>query len=276
MKVPKPILITAKLLEMISPKLATSFAIKLFITPLKHTIPKRELHMETTSKQTIINLPTLNKKIVVYEYGESPKKILLVHGWSGRGTQLVKIADELVKTGFSTVSFDAPAHGKSSGKSTIMTEFITSILVLEKEFGPFDAAIGHSLGGMALLNAVKNNLQIKRIVIIGSGDKVPDIVDSFVAKLELQPKISNLMQNRFEKKYGVKMNAFDASFAAKEVVIPTLVIHDENDNEIPLSASKNICQNLINGRLLITKGLGHRKILGDISVIKSTLQFLTQ
>ena len=276
MKVPKPILITAKLLEMISPKLATSFAIKLFITPLKHTIPKRELHMETTSKQTIINLPTLNKKIVVYEYGESPKKILLVHGWSGRGTQLVKIADELVKTGFSTVSFDAPAHGKSSGKSTIMTEFITSILVLEKEFGPFDAAIGHSLGGMALLNAVKNNLQIKRLVIIGSGDKVPDIVDSFVAKLELQPKISNLMQNRFEKKYGVKMNAFDASFAAKEVVIPTLVIHDENDNEIPLSASKNICQNLINGRLLITKGLGHRKILGDISVIKSTLQFLTQ
>ena len=276
MKVPKPILITANLLEMISPKLATSFAIKLFITPLKHTIPKRELHMETTSKQTIINLPTLNKKIVVYEYGESPKKILLVHGWSGRGTQLVKIADELVKTGFSTVSFDAPAHGKSSGKSTIMTEFITSILVLEKEFGPFDAAIGHSLGGMALLNAVKNNLQIKRIVIIGSGDKVPDIVDSFVAKLELQPKISNLMQNRFEKKYGVKMNAFDASFAAKEVVIPTLVIHDENDNEIPLSASKNICQNLINGRLLITKGLGHRKILGDISVIKSTLQFLTQ
>ena len=276
MKVPKPILITAKLLEMISPKLATSFAIKLFITPLKHTIPKRELHMETTSKQTIINLPTLNKKIVVYEYGESPKKILLVHGWSGRGTQLVKIADELVKTGFSTVSFDAPAHGKSSGKSTIMTEFITSILVLEKEFGPFDAAIGHSLGGMALLNAVKNNLQIKRLVIIGSGDKVPDIVDSFVAKLELQPKISNLMQNRFEKKYGVKMNAFDASFAAKEVVILTLVIHDENDNEIPLSASKNIFQNLINGQLLITKGLGHRKILGDISVVKSTLQFLTQ
>ena len=276
MKVPKPILITAKLLEMISPKLATSFAIKLFITPLKHTIPKRELQMETTSKQTFINLPTLNKKIVVYEYGESTKKILLVHGWSGRGTQLVKIADELVKTGFSTVSFDAPAHGKSSGKSTIMTEFITSILVLEKEFGPFDAAIGHSLGGMALLNAVKNNLQIKRLVIIGSGDKVPDIVDLFVAKLELQPKISNLMQNRFEKKYGVKMNAFDASFAAKEVVIPTLVIHDENDNEIPLSASKNICQNLINGQLLITKGLGHRKILGDISVIKSTLQFLTQ
>lgn len=276
MKVPKPILITAKLLEIISPKLATSFAIKLFITPLKHTIPKRELQMETTSKQTFINLPTLNKKIVVYEYGESTKKILLVHGWSGRGTQLVKIADELVKTGFSTVSFDAPAHGKSSGKSTIMTEFITSILVLEKKFGPFDAAIGHSLGGMALLNAVKNNLQIKRLVIIGSGDKVPDIVDSFVAKLELQPKISNLMQNRFEKKYGVKMNAFDASFAAKEVVIPTLVIHDENDNEIPLSASKNIFQNLINGQLLITKGLGHRKILGDISVIKSTLQFLTQ
>jgi alpha-beta hydrolase superfamily lysophospholipase len=53
------------------------------------------------------------------------KKILLVHGWSGRGTQLFKIADELLKQGYSTISFDAPAHGKSPGK-TIMVDFITT------------------------------------------------------------------------------------------------------------------------------------------------------
>jgi len=232
--------------------------------------------METGSKKSMVFLPKLNKKIRVFEYGQSPKKILLVHGWSGRGTQLVKFADELLIAGYSVISFDAPAHGKSQGNSTIMIEFIEAILELERKFGPFEGAVGHSLGGMSLLNAVKNHLNINRLVIIGSGDKVPDIVDSFVSKIGLHPSISKQMQNRFEKKYGKKMNAFDASFAAQEVTIPVLVIHDENDLEIPVSAGIHIHKNLKNGQLLITKRLGHRKILGDSEVVKSTIQFLTQ
>ncbi|GAW89223.1 hypothetical protein FPS14_contig00017-0031 [Flavobacterium psychrophilum] len=42
-----------------------------------------------------------------------------------------------------------------------MPEFIASILELEKLYGPFEFAIGHSLGGMALLNSVKQGLQLK-------------------------------------------------------------------------------------------------------------------
>jgi hypothetical protein len=53
---------------------------------------------------------------------------------------LFKIADELLKQGYS-ISFDAPAHGKSPGKTTIMVDFITTILEIDKQFGPFDAAI---------------------------------------------------------------------------------------------------------------------------------------
>jgi alpha-beta hydrolase superfamily lysophospholipase len=62
------------------------------------------------------------------------KKILLIHGWSGRGTQLCSIADCFVKKGYTTISFDAPAHGKSPGKTSDMTEFIATILELERKF----------------------------------------------------------------------------------------------------------------------------------------------
>ncbi|HOD10094.1 MAG TPA: hypothetical protein PLH25_09080 [Flavobacterium sp.] len=41
----KPILITTKFLEVISSKLEMLFAAKLFVRPIKHKIPKRELHM---------------------------------------------------------------------------------------------------------------------------------------------------------------------------------------------------------------------------------------
>ena len=211
---------------------------------------------------------------MVYHFGDSPKKILLVHGWSGRGTQLVRFADELIKEGYSTISFDAPAHGKSSGTTTIMIEFIESILQIDKQFGPFDAAIGHSLGGMALMNAIKQGLKINRLVSIGSGDVVKDIMDEFIQRLHLQPKISDLLRLHFEKKYRVTMDSLSAFKAAEKIDITVLIIHDQNDDEVPVECAIHIHQHLKKGQLLITKHQGHRKILGNNAVIKNAINFI--
>lgn len=276
LKIPKVILITAKLFEAIFPKLATKFAAKLFTTPIKHRIPKREFHMDKESVQETVLIPSINKKIVVYHYGKAEKKILLVHGWSGRGTQLVKIADELVNLGYSTISFDAPAHGKSKGNSTIMVEFIASILELEKQFGPFEFGIGHSLGGMSILNAIRENLKVKKVVIIGSGDIIQDIIDDYIKKLKLKPEIGIKLRDHFEGKYKVKMNYYSASNAAKEVSIPVLIIHDENDEDVNVKAAYHIKENLKNSELMITKNLGHRKILGNTEVIKRIVEYIKE
>ena len=275
LQIPKVITRTAKLLQAISPKLATLFAAKLFATPLKHNIPKRELGMEKNSKQSKLFIPQINKEIVVYQYGESDKKILLVHGWSGRGTQLFKIADELLLNGFSTISFDAPAHGKSGSKTTLMTEFIACIFEIEKKFGPFEYAIGHSLGSMSILNAIKEGLHFKKAVIIGSGDLIQDIIDDFIFKIKLKPEIGDMMKSYFEQKNGISMESYSASYAARSVQIPVLIIHDENDDEILVNAAHNIHQNLINSEIYITKNLGHRKILGDKKVIENIVNFIS-
>ena len=274
LKIPKVILLTSKLISFISPKLITLFAAKLFTTPIKHKIPKRELEMDRKSIQKLTYIPAIKKEIVLYQYGESKKKILLVHGWSGRGTQLFKIAEELQKAGYSIISFDAPAHGKSPGKMTIMTDFIATILEIDKELGPFEAAIGHSLGGMSVLNAIKEGLKVNHAVVIGSGDIVQDILDDFVAKLELKPNLSTLLRLHFEKKYGEKMNNYSAYLAAAKTEIPVLVIHDHNDPEVPVKAGINIYEHLKNGELMLTEGLGHRKILGNTAIIEKILQFI--
>jgi pimeloyl-ACP methyl ester carboxylesterase len=275
LQIPKTILLTATLLQAISSKLATWFAAKLFITPLKHKIPKRELEMEKESRQTQLYIPKIKKKIIVYEYGQGEKKILLVHGWSGRGTQLVKIADELVVLGYTIISFDAPAHGKSGSSTTLMPEFIATILELDKKMGPFEFAIGHSLGGMSILNAIKQNLKVKKAVIIGSGDIVKDIIADFVKALGLKPKIGPMMKNYFENKFGEPMESYNASAAAIFVPNPILVIHDTDDPEIPVTAAYNIGKHLKNGELMITHNLGHRKILADKAVIEKIKEFIT-
>ena len=126
-KVPAIIIYIGKTLQFFSVKWTTLYLSRLFTTPIKHKIPRRELQMDRNSIQTKIIVPVINKEIFVYQLGTGEKKLLLVHGWSGRGTQLVKFADAFAAKGYSTVSFDAPAHGKSPGNTTIMTDFITSI-----------------------------------------------------------------------------------------------------------------------------------------------------
>ena len=272
--VPKFIVLTGQFLNWISPFLAEKYARKIFITPIRHKIPKREFHMEAESVQTKLVVPAIHKEIVVYSYGNSDKKILLVHGWSGRGTQLVKIADALIEKGYSTISFDAPAHGKSGTKTTLMLEFIESVLEIEKSYGPFEFAVGHSLGGMSILNAIKKGLQVEKAVVIGSGNSVINIVNTFVEKIGLPNKVATIMRNSFEKKYQFDMVCFSGYVAAKEVKVPVLVIHDNDDEDIPVSEAHHLAENLSHIEILITNNLGHRKILGDSTVINKIIEFL--
>lgn len=276
LKIPKPVKVTAKILEMTSRKMAAKFAMKIFITPMRFKLPAREEEMDKSSRQEILKVSTINKEINVYHYGDSYKKVLLVHGWSGRGTQLHSIAAKLLKCGYSTISFDAPAHGKAPGKTSDMTEFIASILELDKQYGPFEFAVGHSLGAMAVLNSVKRGLKVKKAVTIGAGDVIKDIMNSFTESLGMDVVTGKLMIKLFEKKFGETINSYSAYIAAQDVSIPVLVIHDEDDADVPVSAAYHIAEHLKNVEVVITSGLGHRKILGDSKVIKKIIEFLIE
>ncbi|WP_335965845.1 alpha/beta hydrolase [Galbibacter sp. PAP.153] len=273
-KIPKPITYSAKALQAISTKLASKFVKKLFATPIKHPIPKRELSMDAAALKEKMYVPSIKKEIVVYSYGENTKKVLLVHGWSGRGTQLAKIADALLSEGFCTVSFDAPSHGRSPGKTSNMLEFIDAVMEINKHYGPFETAIGHSLGSMALLNAAKKGLPLKNMVLIGSGDLINDIIYDFTRKLGLKDKVGKTLKQEFDKLAKEDVNNFSASIAAKDVAIPVLLFHDKDDPDSPIASSKNIHKNLKNSQLIVTKGLGHRKILGNDQVINKLVEFI--
>jgi pimeloyl-ACP methyl ester carboxylesterase len=273
-KIPNFIIYTGKFLQLFSITLATKFAVKLFRTPIRFKAPEREKMMAKSAQNELVKIPELNKEVMVYTYGYSKRKVLLVHGWSGRGTQLYKIADKLLENGFMTISFDAPAHGKSSGKTTMMTEFIATAKYLEAKYGPFEVAIGHSLGGMTVLNSIQRFLKVKKAIIIGSGDIITDIMIGFISKLELSLKLVDKMKYFFQKKFSEDIDNYSGSVAALHVKIPTLVIHDTEDKEVPVSCAYNIRKNLENGEILITNGLGHTRILKDNFVVERIINFI--
>ena len=275
LQIPNYIKNTSKILLKVNKKLAVLFALKLFETPIKYKLPKRELKMFDVSNKQKITLEKSNKEILVYENNFGPKKVLLVHGWNGRGTQLVSIAKMFKELNYDIITFDAPGHGFTKKDSANMTHFIEAILQLNKKYNGFDIIVGHSLGGMSTINSISRGLNVDKAVIIGSGNKTTDIVIDYLTSIGLPTNLTKLFVAMFNKKHNDDIKNYDVDLHAKKVKIPVLVIHDENDIDVPVSASKQVVNNLENGTLLITKNLGHRKILGDESVINEIKKFAT-
>ncbi|MDT0685808.1 alpha/beta hydrolase [Autumnicola psychrophila] len=272
--IPGYILQFNKILTKLSPHLASRFAAKLFLTPFRYKLPEREKKMDDESIQKRIKLPIADREIVTYEYGKSSRKILLVHGWSGRGTQLSKIAEALLEQGYSTISFDAPAHGKAPGKISMMPFFIEAIHYLNKIHGPFEAIIGHSLGGMSSLKAVSDGVSTKKIVLLGTANSITHITKEFARNMKMNDKVAGKMKAYLDLKLRQDMDNYSGAVSAKGIETSTLIIHDENDVDVAVSSAYEIDKVLKNSELIITEGLGHRRILGDPVVINKIATFI--
>ena len=276
LSIPKMVSLSAKTIEFFSSTLAAQFAGYLFTTPVNFATPKREQYMLQSAQKKRLKISEIGKEIEILSYGYSKRKVLLVHGWAGRSTQLFAFADKLLEKGFMVISFDGPAHGKSTGKTTMMPEFLSTVKTIEENFGPFEAAIGHSFGGMCLYNAAASFLNIKTFVAIGSGDKVSDIIVNFAKNLSLQKKSGIKIQQILERRWKLRVDDYASHAAAKNIEIPVLLIHDTQDGDVPVSSAYQIRQNLKNGKLLITNGLGHTKILRDPKIIKKSIDFIIE
>jgi len=274
--IPIPVRCFAKTLELISSRLASFFGIRLFITPVNFPIPKREQYMLKSAQKKRLQIPEIKKEIEILSYGYSKKKVLLVHGWSGRSTQLFAFADKLLENGFMVISFDGPAHGKSTGRTTMMPEFLKTIEKINTTFGPFEAAIGHSFGATSLYNAAATFLDIKTFIAIGSGDRISEIISNFAKNLYLKEKSAKKIQSGLEKKWVIHLDDFSSSNVAKKIKIPVLVVHDKTDGDVPVSCAYKIRQNLEKGSLLITSELGHTKILRNNEVVQKSIKFIIQ
>lgn len=272
---PKQFIAIGKIIQFFSPKLASRFAAKLFLTPFKYPMPEREKHMYNNSRIERLTVPSINREIVVFHYGTSPKKVLLCHGWSGSGTQLAKISESLEKKGYSTISFDAPAHGRAPGKISMMPFFIESVKYLHEKY-PFQLAIGHSLGGMSLLKAVSDGLPLDRLSIIGTANSITHITKDFVRNMRLKPEVATHLKSYMDGKFGEDLDNYSGAVSAKNVNIPTLVVHDKDDVDVHYSSAQEINSVLDKGTLHLTEKLGHRRILGHPETIEEITSFITQ
>ncbi len=273
-RIPRYIINTGKFLQLFSADLTVKYVRYLFQKPVKHKTPEAEKPLMLEAKISYLDIPEIRKKIAVYQWHGGEKKALIVHGWSGRATQMYKIIKALRDEGFTVVSFDAPAHGKSSGSKTMMPEFIKTVEKINEVYGPFEVAIGHSMGGITLLNVQGDKHVFQKLVVIGTPDSIFNIFNGFVEKLELKPIVAKKLIAVFEKITGKSIFDFHGSTQTQKITEPVLIIHDDHDREVPVTDALNNYRNLKNGKIIRSIGLGHIRILKNENIVTCIIEFL--
>ena len=262
--------------QQLSTSLATQLALYLFFRPQRFKRPVREQVMHEHALQTSCYVPEIDKVIQVFRFAGKGPKVLLLHGWSGRGTQLFAFADELRKSNAEVVTFDMPAHGQSLGNKTNIVELVACIKEVHAKYGPFDHAIAHSMGSMALLRALRDGILMKSVAIIGSGDKIRNVFYRFSEQLQFSDKVTEQMIQAVEKKFGMNLESYSSSMSLEHLEMPLLIVHDKDDKETPFIYSKDLHEIANNSELLLTSGLGHHRILRDSKTVQRIVQFINQ
>ena len=156
------------------------FAGYLWTRPIKYKVPEREIPILKSCNTSILTIKNINKKIQFYRWEGRGPKILLVHGWSGRASNMYYIINRLIEKGYDTYSFDAPAHGSSPSKTTNIPEFIACINELYLYIKSPVAIIAHSGGAFASIYSSSLNIKkLKKLVLISSFNSVYDLFQSF-------------------------------------------------------------------------------------------------
>lgn len=271
---PSAFIYSLRILEFLHPYLGMRLAAFFFARPFRYKLMEREIPVLSQAQKSSVNIKKLGKSVFCYHWEGKGPKIMLMHGWSGRATNFYKIIEALMRLDYDIYAFDAPAHGKSRGLTTNLPEFILTLDSLLSRWGPFEAILGHSGGGFSSSYVCADRPEIKKLILISPFDQSIDLFEKYYELIGLREKSRKLMLDYFFRKTNKNISAFSSSISAQSINAKCMIIHDENDREVELYNAINIEKNLKKGKLIVTQGLGHRRILRDDSVIDQIVSFL--
>lgn len=216
--------------------------------------------------------------IATYQWGTGTRTALLMHGWDGRASQFATLVRDLVTEGWRVVAFDAPAHGDSSGRRTDVRDWVTAARHLAGTEGPFELVIGHSFGGFAALTAVREGVQARRVITISAAGSVQAFHDEFERMLRLSPRASAAFEQAFHRRLGISreegVSRFDSLAHPLPPEVELLIVHDEGDRRLSVENAHALRRaHGERSHLLLTRGLGHNRILGADLVLDAALEF---
>lgn len=259
-----------KALQHASPKKVAEVVWHFFTIPGKvyFSEPQRQL----IARAELGEMTYKGDKIVTYKWRANGPKILLCHGWRSKAADFRKMIEAFLAVGFQVEAVDNHAHGMSEGKHTAMPEYREIIREYIKDNGPFDIAIGYSMGGSALavaLSELPAELKPKKLFLIGAPPYITVFFKDILAQAGLKRPVYEKMLEFGEAQYGHPMDYFDLRTKSKELAgIEKFLIYCEDDETIPFAQGMELYEALNKDcHFAQVRGFGHYKIISNEKII---------
>ena len=265
-----------RLLASISKKKTAEKAFELFCTPQFRNLKKLPAIFEEAEK---LNFKFQQFNIVGYRWNKGgSRKALVIHGFESSVINFDKYVNALIKKGYEVLAFDAPAHGRSSGKQVNAIIYKDFIKHIYQNFGPIKSVMAHSFGGLAVsiaLAEIKHD-ENYRLVLIAPATETKTAIDLFFQFLRINDE---MVRNEFDQIItrisGYPVSWFSIRRTIPKIKVKVLWLHDEDDKVTPLKDVFTIKkENHTNIQFVITKGLGHRRIYRDAEIGKRIVEFM--
>ena len=261
----------------LSPALASRMALGMFFDT-RPRMPLHPDHAETDIAATRRTLSVRDASVRTYAWGAGMDAVLLVHGWRGRASQFAPLVRELVSEGLRVGSFDAPAHGASSGRHADIRDWLDTIRQLERLHGPFRVIVGHSFGALAALTAVREGVQADGVAAVSGAGSAAVFLERFGELAAIPAPVRRRMSHDFARRVGESESSVGHRFDAVAHPLPAhvelLAVHDEGDRQVPLAASEALAgAHTGRARLVRTSGYGHGRILSADPALDAIVSF---
>jgi len=253
----KVVNIVTKSLRITMPTLAMKLSRKVLMQPVqrKNTWPKEVEKTECITRHGVAK---------IYKFGEG-KPIWLVHGWSGSGYQFWPLMQKLADKGFSTITFDLPAHGYSEGELSSLPKMIQAFDDISGAIEAPGMVIAHSMGASVIANSQWFKNYNNDIMLIAPLLKTYDLLQETVNRTGFdQVLFERIIQEVYEQD-KMQVSKLDASKHFINFNGNIKMIHDVDDKFAPIAESRVLAKDA-GAELYITTNLGHGKILRSTKV----------
>jgi pimeloyl-ACP methyl ester carboxylesterase len=247
--------------------------LRLFFAPVDYKLNPNEKSLLVSAKKFSINVN--NRMIQCWQWGEGPA-VILAHGWNGRGIQFQPLIEALLNANYSVITFDAPGHGDSEGHFSNYFEFSDALRSLWHSIDHTNvhAIIGHSLGASALLNFMSKETYNKKAILIAPALNLRELLFQTFEDHHIPKRVYlNLVQN-LEVAHGYNIFKDNPAQLIKQTKNNVMIFHDKNDRAVSYEHTKFAADRIPLVTLETTIGLGHKRILSDMSVIEKTIGYI--
>ena len=255
------------------PGLVAPFFRRMMLTPRRHVRPPPVLAVPDADERI-----DLGDGLVAWRWGNNDPAIspvLLVHGFEGNRFQFGAILEALRARGLSVVALDVPAHGESRGDELTAVKFIAAIERSLDRIGPVRAVVGHSMGGAMSLFSIAHRGGARRVALVSAPSSLKRELQRFAKAVGLSKRGARAFIASVEKHVGRPAADFDVRHVAGKVKMPVLMIHDQTDRQVPVAEAARSAHMLPAAELIVTRGLGHNRLLADPAVVAAIVDFVS-